>query len=412
MSDIRLSSIIPPHFREAHKLIRDHTYTEVVLPGGRGSCKSSFVGEEIPLLMKRNPDMHALVLRKYGNTLKDSVYNQILWAIETLGLSKEFKATVSPMQIKYLPTGQTIYFRGLDDPLKVKSIKPTFGYIGILWFEELDQFAGAEEVRSVEQSATRGGSKFYVFKSFNPPISVSNWANKYILEEKPDRIIIKSDYLSVPPEWLGQKFLDDAEHLKNTNERAYKHEYLGIPVGTGGNVFDNVVERAITDEDIKSFGTILRGLDWGWYPDPFHYAECAWDPARRRLFIYGEYRCNKKGNKETADELKKRGVTANDLIMCDSAENKSIADYRSFGLFARGAEKGPGSVDYSMKWLQSLNEIIIDKKRCPETYKEFIEYEYERTKDGEIISGYPDENNHGIDAVRYATSTIWRRSGK
>ena len=149
MSDIRLSEIIPPHFREAHKLIREHTYTEITLPGGRGSCKSSFVGEEIPLLMKRNPDMHALVLRKYGNTLKDSVYNQILWAIETLGLSKEFRATVSPMQIKYLPTGQTIYFRGLDDPLKVKSIKPTFGYIGILWFEELDQFAGAEEVRSV-----------------------------------------------------------------------------------------------------------------------------------------------------------------------------------------------------------------------------------------------------------------------
>ncbi|MGN1090704.1 MAG: PBSX family phage terminase large subunit, partial [Huintestinicola sp.] len=202
------------------------------------------------------------------------------------------------------------------------------------------------------------------------------------------------------------------EYLKSTNERAYQHEYLGIPTGTGGNVFDNVVERTITDEEIKSFGTILRGLDWGWYPDPFHYSECAWDPARRRLFIYDEYRCNKKGNKETAEELKKRGVTANDLIMCDSAENKSVADYRSFGLFARGAEKGPGSVDYSMKWLQSLNEIVIDKKRCPETYKEFIEYEYERTKDGEIISEYPDANNHSIDAVRYATSTIWRRSGK
>lgn len=412
MSDIRLSTIIPPHFHDVHRFIREHAYTEYVLPGGRGSCKSSFVGEEIPLLMKRNPDMHALVLRKYGNTLKDSVYNQILWAIETLGLSKEFKATVSPMQIKYLPTGQTIYFRGLDDPLKVKSIKPTFGYIGILWFEELDQFAGAEEVRSVEQSATRGGNEFYVFKSFNPPISVSNWANKYILEDKPGRIVIKSDYLSVPPEWLGQKFLDDAEHLKDTNERAYQHEYLGIPVGTGGNVFDNVVEKAITEEDIKTFGTILHGVDWGWYPDPFHYAECAWDPARRRLFIYGEYRCNKKGNIETSRELKKRGVAANDLIMCDSAEPKSISDFKKFGLFARGAEKGPGSVDYSMKWLQSLKEIIIDKKRCPETYKEFIEYEYERSKDGEIISGYPDRNNHSIDAVRYATSQIWRRSGK
>ena len=412
MSDIRLSEIIPPHFKEAHKLIREHAYTEITLPGGRGSCKSSFVGEEIPLLMKRNPDMHALVLRKYGNTLKDSVYNQILWAIETLGLSKEFRATVSPMQIKYLPTGQTIYFRGLDDPLKVKSIKPTFGYIGILWFEELDQFAGAEEVRSVEQSAGRGGDKFYVFKSFNPPISVSNWANKYVLEDKPDRIVIKSDYLSVPPEWLGQKFLDDAEHLKKTNERAYQHEYLGIPVGTGGNVFDNVIPREITDEEIKTFGTILHGVDWGWYPDPFAYVRCAYDPARLTLYIFKEYRCNKKSNRETADKLIEMGVTESDIIMCDSAEKKSVGDYRSYGLSARAAEKGPGSVDYSMKWLQSLREIVIDPVRCPGTAEEFSEYEYERTKDGEIISGYPDEKNHSIDAVRYATSTIWRKKGK
>ena len=412
MSDIRLSTIIPPHFHEAHRLIKKHAYTEIVLPGGRGSCKSSFVGEEIPLLMKKNPDMHCLVLRKYGNTLKDSVFNQILWGIDMLGLSREFKATVSPMQIKYLPTGQTIYFRGLDDPLKVKSIKPKFGYIGILWFEELDQFAGSEEVRSVEQSATRGGSSFYVFKSFNPPISVSNWANKYILEDKKDRIVIKSDYRSVPPEWLGQKFLDDAEHLKNTNERAYLHEYLGIPTGTGGNVFENLDIREITDEEIKTFGTILHGVDWGWYPDPFAYVRCAYLAAQHALVIYDEYRCNKKGNEETAKELKKRGVTPNDMLMCDSAEQKSVGDYKAYGLFARAVEKGPGSVDYSMKWLQSLAKIVIDPKRCPETAKEFLEYEYERTKDGEIISGYPDRDNHSIDATRYATSTIWRKNGK
>lgn len=413
MSDIRLSAIIPPHFHEAHRFIREHAYTEYVLPGGRGSCKSSFVGEEIPLLMKKNPDMHGLVLRKYGNTLKDSVYNQIIWAIDMLGLSKEFKATISPMQIIYLPTGQTIYFRGLDDRLKLKSIKPKFGYIGIIWFEELDQFAGAEEVRSVEQSAARGGSRFYVFKSFNPPISVSNWANKYILEDKPDRIVIKSDYRTVPPEWLGQKFLDDAEHLKDTNERAYQHEYLGIPTGTGGNVFENLNIRKITDDEIKTFGTILHGADWGYYPDPFQYNRCAWNPARRRLFLYDEYRAYKKGNAAVAGDLRnKKGVTPNDMLMCDSAEPKSISDFKSFGLFARGVEKGPGSVDYSMKWLQSLSEIVIDPERCPETMKEFLEYEYERTKDGEIISGYPDANNHSIDAVRYATSQIWRRSGK
>ena len=413
MSDIRLSEIIPPHFREAHRLIRDHAYTEYDLPGGRGSAKSSFISEEIPLLLKKHPDMHCLVLRKYQNTLKDSVFNQLLWAIDMLGLSHEFKATVSPMQIKYLPTGQTIYFRGLDDPLKVKSIKPKFGYIGILWFEELDQFAGAEEIRSVEQSSKRGGNKYYVFKSFNPPISVNNWANKYVLSPNQNSIVIKSDYRTMPVEWLGEEFINDAEHLKAINERAYQHEYLGIPTGTGGNVFENLNIRTITDDEIMTFGTILHGVDWGWYPDPFQYVRCAWDPARRRLFIYDEYRTNKQGNQKVAEHLKKeKGVTPNDLLMCDSAEPKSIGDFKTFGLFARGVEKGPGSVDYSMKWLQSLNEIIIDNERCPNVAEEFLNYEYERSKDGEIISGYPDADNHSIDAVRYATSTIWRKNGR
>ena len=412
MSDIRLSSIIPPHFHETHRLIRQHTYTEVVLPGGRGSCKSSFVSEEIPLLIKQNPDMHALVLRKYGNTLKDSVFNQILWSIDVLGLAAEFKATVSPMQIIYLPTGQTIYFRGLDDPLKVKSIKPKFGYIGVLWFEELDQFAGAEEIRSVEQSAERGGSTFYVFKSFNPPITRSNWANQYILEEKADRIVVPSNYLSVPPKWLGQKFLDDAEHLKKVNPRAYEHEYLGVPTGTGGNVFENVNARKITDEDRAQFERVYRGIDWGWFPDPFAYNEMYYDSNRCRLLITDEVHCNKKSNRQTADMLFKRGITSADLLIADSAEPKSIGDYRSYGLSCRAVEKGPDTVDYSMKWLQSLNEIIIDSVKCPYTATEFQEYEYERTKKGEIISGYPDANNHHIDAVRYAMSTIWRKKGR
>lgn len=98
------------------------------------------------------------------------------------------------------------------------------------------------------------------------------------------------------------------------------------------------------------------------------------------------------------------------MIICDSAENKSIEDYRSYGLSARGAEKVPGSVEYSMKWLQSLKEIVIDNKRCHETAKEFLEYE--RDREGNVITGYPDKNNHSIDAVRYALSSIWKRRGQ
>ena len=406
------ASLIAPTFAPVVFDISDGNYSEFVFPGGRGSTKSSFISLQIIDLLEKNPDMHACALRQVSNTLKDSVYNQILWAISALGLDSEYTAIKSPLEITKIKTGQKIYFRGADDGDKLKSIKPPFGYIGALWFEELDQFDGPEAVRKIEQSIIRGGDKAYKFKSFNPPKSAQNWANKYIRTPREDRLVTESNYLSVPRKWLGDAFINDAEFLKGTNPAAYDNEYMGAANGTGGNVFDNVVEKTITDEDIKTFGTILHGVDWGWYPDPFAYVRCAYLAAQHTLYIYDEFRCNKKGNNETAEELKKRGVTANDMIICDSAENKSVADYRAYGLLARGAEKGPGSVDYSMKWLQSLKAIVIDSKRCPETYNEFVEYEYERTKDGEIISGYPDKNNHSIDAVRYATSQIWRRSGK
>ncbi|HAP78600.1 MAG TPA: PBSX family phage terminase large subunit, partial [Ruminococcus sp.] len=259
----------------------------------------------------------------------------------------------------------------------------------------------------------RGGDTAYKFKSFNPPKSAMNWANKYIRIPRDDRLITESTYLTVPKKWLGKQFLDDAEFLKETNPTAYENEYMGIANGTGGNVFDNVTIKSISDEEIAEFDRIYRGVDWGWYPDPFAYVACYYDPARLTLYIFDEYRCNKKSNRETADILiKEHKVPYSDTIICDSAENKSVEDYRSAGLSARGAEKGTGSVEYSMKWLQSLKEIIIDNKRCPETAKEFLEYEYERDREGNVITGYPDKNNHSIDAVRYALNNIWKRRGQ
>lgn len=406
------ASLIAPAFASVNFAISEADYSEYVFPGGRGSTKSSFISLQAIDLLEKNSEMHACILRQVGNTLKDSVYNQILWAISALGLDSEYSATKSPLEITKIKTGQKIYFRGADDSNKIKSIKPPFGYIGILWFEELDQFDGAEAVRKIEQSVIRGGDRAYKFKSFNPPKSAQNWANKYIKTPRTDRLITESTYLTVPRKWLGEAFLNDAEFLKSTNPTAYENEYMGVANGTGGNVFDNLVAREITDEDIKTFGTILHGVDWGWYPDPFAYVRCAYQAAQHTLIIYDEYRCNKRSNEETAAELTARGVTEDDIIMCDNAEKKSVADYRAYGLAARAVEKGPGTVPYSMKWLQSLTAIIIDPVRCPETYKEFSEYEYERNKDGEIISGYPDRDNHSIDAVRYATQPIWRKKGK
>lgn len=409
MSDIRLSEKIGPAFYDiAHDVFR-HGHTHYDFSGGRGSLKSSTVSIIVPLLLVGNPGTHALVLRKVANTIRDSVYAQYIWAIGELGMAAYWEAKVSPMELIYKPTGQKIMFRGADDPMKIKSIKVPFGYIAVTHFEEKDQFAGRAEIRNILQSTMRGGSVFWNFESYNPPISRDNWANKDSLEERADRMCHKSTYLQAPPEWLGEQFLAEAEHLKETDERAYQHEYLGIPVGTGGNVFENLELREITDKEIGSFDQIYQGVDWGWYPDPFAFIRLHYDRARETIYFIDEIYKNKLTNEESGGIIKGCGY-GDAYITCDSAEPKSTADYRALGLPAKEAIKGPGSVDYGMKWLQR-RKIVIDRRRTPNAYKEFVNYEYERNKDGDIISGYPDANNHLIDATRYALERISRRMG-
>ena len=394
MSKVRLSQTIGPAFYPVAHDVFAHGHTHYDLRGGRGSLKSSFVSIMVPLLIVQHPDAHTLVMRKVGNTIRDSVYAQYVWAIGELGMSEYWEAKKTPMELIYKPTGQKIMFRGADDPMKIKSIKAPFGYIAITHFEEKDQFAGRREIRTILQSTMRGGKVFWNFESYNPPISRDNWANKDSLQSRPDRLCHHSTYLDAPEAWLGEQFLYEAEYLRQTDERAWRHEYGGEPTGTGSEVFENLVIREITDEEISHFDRILNGLDWGYFPDPWAFNRMHYDSARQTLYIFFEMTALKKGNDETAQMLKDAGLTREDAITADSAEPKSVADYNKMGLKCFGAVKGPGSVEYSMKWLQSLRAIVIDPVRCPDTCEEFSAYEYERTKDGDIISGYPDANNH------------------
>lgn len=400
---------IPDCFHWAIRDIRDKKHLEYVFKGGRGSTKSTTVGMTIVELMKNNHDIHAVVCRKVGNTIKDSVYNKIKWAIGKQEFTEEFDSKLSPMEITLKATGQKIYFRGADDPDKIKSINPEFGYIGILWFEELDQFSGPKEIRKIEQSVIRGGDLAWIFKSFNPPKTMNNWANKYVLEPKENRIVHSSTYLDVPKGWLGQPFIDEAEHLKEVNPNAYEHEYIGIANGNGGNVFEYLEIRDITDEEISHMDRIFAGVDYGWYPDAFCYLRTYYDSAREKIYLIDELYVNKWSNSKTADWIKKKGYDDYTMI-CDSAEPKSVNDFRDAGLPARGAIKGPGSIEYGFKFLQTKT-IVIDPKRTPNAYKEITEYEYDRDKEGNVISGYPDGNDHAISALRYAYEPLFNRRG-
>lgn len=405
--EVRLKEKIPGVFWPVHQAIRRGEVTEVVAKGGRGSGKSSYLSMELVWQLLRHPDCHAVVLRKVGGTLRNSVYNQIVWAIGELGCAGYFRCTVSPMECTYLPTGQKILFFGTDDPGKLKSLKLPFGAVGICWFEELDQFDSPEEVRNVEQTVLRGGSWTLTLKSFNPPAMARSWANRYALETRPGKLVHHSTYRDLPRAMLGERFWADAEHLQRTNPAAFRHEYGGEVVGSGTAVFANLQLRAVPDDELERYDRVYYGVDWGWYPDPWAYNAAAYDAARRVLVIFDELTRSRTPNRETAELLLARGAGTDGPLTADAAEPKSCADYRAAGLPCRAAQKGPGSVRESMKWLQGLAAIIIDPVRCPATAAEFSEYEYERDpRTGEVLPGYPDVNNHHIDAVRYAVEGV------
>ena len=402
---INVAKSIAPAFDTVFWDAQEHRHTYYWLAGGRGSTKSSFVGIELPLLLMQHPDVHAVVLRKVGNTIKNSVYPQIQWGIEQLQVLDRFKYKTSPHEITLQATGQKILFLGCDDPMKVKSIKLPFGYVGIVWLEELDQFSGMEEIRNLCQSLLRGGSEYWVFCTYNPPKSRNNWVNEEILADDPDRLVHKSTYLEVPPEWLGQQFIDDAEKLKARNELAYRHEYLGEVTGTGGAVFDNVVDLRMDDAMLRMFDRRHYGLDFGFAVDPLAFLAMQYDAKHEDLYIFDEIYEQKLTNPQAAAKISQK-VLPGTLIRADSAEPKSIKELKGLGLNVLGAMKGPDSVDYGIRWLQSRNRIYIDKKRCPNAYREFVTYEYERNRDGQYLSAYPDKNNHAIDAARYGCSDV------
>lgn len=400
---IQLKEIIAPSFYEVHRDLKEKKHTHYWLKGGRGSTKSSFISIEIVLGMMKDKNANAVVLRKVGQTLQGSVYEQLQWAISVLGVENYWESKISPLEMKYCFEGREnkIVFRGADKPKKIKSTKFRKGYCKYIWYEEVDEFGGMEEIRTINQSLLRGGEDFCVFYSYNPPQSQKNWVNEEILQQRRDRLVHHSTYLTVPKTWLGEQFVIEAEHLKKVKPQAYHHEYMGEVTGTGGEVFTNLVFREITEEEIAAFDHIARGIDWGYAADPFHYTVNHYDKTRKRIYIFYEIQMLKLSNRKAAEMIKAENKN-NAMIVCDSAEPKSIAEMYEYGLKVMGAKKGADSVEYGIKWLQDLEEIVIDSKRCPNTAREFLEYELEKDSNGNLKGKFPDKNNHSIDAVRYS----------
>ena len=404
--ELRLSDEIAPAFHQVHCDIRNENYSEFWLKGGRGSCKSSFVALQCVLGLIDDPNANAIIFRKTANTIRGSVFEAVLSAIERLGKSSKFDHIRSPTEITYLPTGQKIIMRGLDEPSKLKSIAIHKGYFKFLWFEEGEEYYGAEEIRSVRQSVLRGGDKFFSFFTFNPPRNPNHWVNKQLKDRNLDRLIHHSHYKDVPKHWLGETFIADAERLKDNNFEAYQHEYGGIPVGNPEEIIFSgcyeVKDFETPPEEMMYQERFFFGADWGFANDPTTLIRC----FIMDDYLYIDYEVY--GYQTEIDDIpelfKKVPQSREWNIYGDCSRPETISYVARHGYNIEGATKWPESVIEGIEYLRSFKKIIIHE-RCTKIIEEFQNYSYKiDAKTKKVLPRVNDTAgwDHGIDAVRYA----------
>jgi PBSX family phage terminase large subunit len=410
----RISEIINKNFYEFWKVINSNNYLFHVLKGGRASAKSTHIAIWLVLALMKYP-VTCLCIRKVGNTLAESVFEQLKEAIEILNVGHVWKIQKSPLQLIYIPRGNKFIFRGADDPAKIKSIKMSKFPIAFVWFEELAEFKTEEEVSTIVNSVLRAelpkGLTYKVIYSYNPPKRKQSWVNKkFETQFIPDNTYIHhSTYLDNPH--ISKAFIEEANETKKNNEFKYRWEYLGEPIGSGVVPFSNLVFRTITDEEIASFDNIRQGNDFGYATDPMAFVRIHYDKKKRIIYFIDEIYGVKMSIRELASKIKSKGY--DDFhVTCDSAEPRSIAELRELGIKALKAKKGPGSIEFGENWLDDLEAIVIDVKRTPNVAREFENIDYQTDKDGNIRPKLEDKDNHSIDSTRYALELDMKLHGR
>lgn len=407
--NIKISDKILPVFNEVWKACNSNEILNIVCKGGRNSSKSTTIS--IRLIYNRMKyKSHALVIRKIDKSLRKSCREQLIWAIEHLGVQQYWRYGTSPscdMTLEYTPTGTKIFFEGANNPVKLKSWKTSDYPTAELWYEEAEEFKTEEEISTINNSFLRTElpeglfHKFYY--TYNPPKRKQSWLNKkYESQFQPSYTYIHhSDYRDNP--FVSELFKLEASHIQETNPRRYDWEYLGKPIGGGVVPFENIVFREITDDEYSTFDNIRQGVDWGYATDPLAFVRWHYDKTRRRIFCVDEIYGVKMSNREFSDIVNSR-LYNKTLILADSAEPKSIDECKGYGLYINGAKKGQGSVEFGEKWLDDLEEIVIDYRRTPNVAREFENIDYQVDRDGNVKRKLEDKDNHCIDSTRYAFS--------
>lgn len=403
----RMSEFIPKAFYSMWRAAFDPKILHVVEKGGRGSGKSSDLGHTIIQLIMRYP-VNAVCIRKTDNTLEQSVYEQLKWAISEQGVSHLFKINKSPLKITYIPRGNYIIFRGAQDPERIKSLKDSRFPFAIGWIEELAEFKTEDEVKTITNSLLRGeladGLFYKFFYSYNPPKRKQSWVNK------------KYESVIQPPnthvQYISQAFIEEAEATRERSEKRYRWEYLGEAIGSGVAPFENLVFRKITDEEIARFDNIRQGNDFGYANDPLAFVRWHYDKKKRVIYAIDEIYGVKISNRELAERIREKGYQSQ-MITCDSAEPKSIDELKlQLNIpLVQGAKKGPDSREYGERWLDDLDAIVIDPERTPNIAREFESADYAVDRDGNPKPKLEEVNDHTIDATRYAFEDDMRQPG-
>lgn len=393
----------------------DPNKLHIACKGGRGSGKSSNVAHIIVQMLMRYA-VNGVAIRKTDNTLEQSVYEQIKWAIAEQCVTHLFKFNKSPLRITYKPRGNYIVFRGAQNPERIKSLKDSQFPFAIGWIEELAEFKTEDEVKTITNSLLRGeladGLFYKFFYTYNPPKRKQSWVNKkYETQFQPNNTFVHaSTYLDNP--FIAKAFIEEAEATKKRSERRYMWEYLGEAIGSGVVPFDNLEFRTITDEEYATFDNIRNGLDFGYATDPLAFVRWHYDKKKNGIYAMDEFYAQKVSNRKIAQWLHEKGYQS-DEIHADGAEPKSIAEIKFEHNVPRirGAKKGPDSVEYGEKWLDDLDFICIDPKRTPNIAREFESIDYQVDRDGNPKPRLEDKDNHTIDSTRYAFVDDMRTSG-
>lgn len=410
----RLSELIPPAFYPVYNKAFDPDNLHVVCSGGRGSGKSSNLAHVVVQMLMRYA-INAVAIRKVDNTLEQSVYEQVKWAIYEQGVGHLFKLNKSPLRITYMPRGNYIIFRGAQEPERIKSLKDSRFPFALAWIEELAEFRSEDDVKVITNSLLRGEldeGLFYKFLySYNPPKRKQSWVNKkYGTQFITDNTFVHhSTYLDNP--FISKAFIEEAEATKERSEKRYRWEYLGEAIGSGVVPFDNLQFREITDEEYRNFDNIRNAIDFGYATDPLAFVRWHYDKKKNGIYAMDEYYGQKISNRQLAKWLQDSGYQ-NDYMFADSAEPKSIAELRDEHGITRieGVKKGPDSVEYGEQWLDDLDFICIDPKRTPNIAREFENIDYQTDRDGNPKPRLEDKDNHTIDATRYAFSEDMKTS--